>query len=217
MESNMELPQLSSEEIRVLGALIEKSVVTPDYYPLTLNSLTTACNQRSSRNPVVDYDEETVVLALNSLKAMSLAATAVGGGSRATKYKHNFLTVYPMSEGELAVLCLLFLRGPQTMGELKSNAGRLHEFHSLDAVKEVLQKLSSSEMPFVKELPKRSGQKEERYMHMFIHFNEEDFVTETPEPARRHVSDLEARVEALETELAEVKSKLDQLYRELNG
>jgi uncharacterized protein YceH (UPF0502 family) len=217
MENNNSLPELSTEEIRVLGSLIEKSVVTPDYYPMTLNALTTACNQKSSRNPVVDYDEETVVLALNSLKAMSLVATAVGGSNRAVKYKHNFLTLYPMSEGELAILCLLFLRGPQTMGELKSNSGRLHEFHSLEAVKEALQKLISTEISFVKELPRHSGQKEQRYMHTFMQFNEEDFVFETPEPSKRYVYDLEARVQMLEAELSELKIKLNQLYKELNG
>lgn len=217
MENNQELPQLNNEEIRVLGALMEKSIVTPDYYPMTLNALTAACNQRSSRKPIVDFDEETVVLALNSLKAMSLVATAVGGSSRATKYKHNFLTVYPLSEGEMAVLCLLFLRGPQTMGELKNNSGRLHEFHSLEAVEEALQKLSTAKVSFVKELPKRSGQKEQRYRHLLGDFNEDDFQDETPEPARKHVSELEERVLVLETELAGLKLKLEHLYRELLG
>src|SRR6218665_2878097 len=114
MDTDKTLPQLSAAEQRVLGALIEKSKTTPDYYPMTLNALTAACNQKTSRRPVVDYDEETVVLALNSLKGQSLVSTAVGGTARTTKYKHNFTTVYPLSNAELAVLCLLFLRGPQT-------------------------------------------------------------------------------------------------------
>ena len=166
MDSTTNLPLLNPIEIRVLGALIEKSKTTPDYYPMTLNALTSACNQKSSRKPVVDYDEETVVMALNNLKSQSLVSTAVGGSIRAVKYKHNFTTVYPLSDGELAIMCLLFLRGPQTPGELNTNSARLHEFRSLESVVECLNKLINSESPFVKELPKRSGQKETRFAHL---------------------------------------------------
>src|SRR3954464_9762497 len=120
MDNVKPLPNLSAEEQRVLGALIEKSKTTPDYYPMTLNALTAACNQKTSRSPVVDYDEETVVMALNSLKGQSLVATAIGGGSRVIKYKHNFVTVFDISPEELAILCLLMLRGPQTPGELNT-------------------------------------------------------------------------------------------------
>lgn len=218
MENLNNAPKLNDIEIRVLGSLIEKSVVTPDYYPMTLNSLTAACNQRSSRKPVVDYDEETVVIALNSLKAMSLIATAVGGSSRVTKYKHNFTTVYPMSEGELAILCLLFLRGPQTPGELNTNSGRLHEFHSLESVHDALLKLTAHDPPFVKELAKRAGQKEARYMHLIGDHDmasEEDTYVE--EPARRSVSNIEQRLSDVENELAEVKEKLEKLMKELLG
>lgn len=217
MENTAELPHLNEIEIRVLGSLIEKSVTTPDYYPMTLNSLTAACNQKSSRKPVVDYDEETVVLALNSLKAKSLVATAVGASIRATKYKHNFLTVYPCSEGELAVLCLLFLRGPQTPGELNTNSGRLHEFHSLDAVHEVLNKLSTCEPQFVKELPKRPGQKEARFAHLLGDIIEHDDEPLIQEPARRSVNEMEQRIIHLENEVAELKEKLDKLMKELLG
>jgi uncharacterized protein YceH (UPF0502 family) len=217
MENIAVLPHLNDVEIRVLGSLIEKSVTTPDYYPMTLNSLTAACNQKSSRKPVVDYDEETVVLALNGLKARSLVATAVGASIRATKYKHNFLTVYPCSEGELAVLCLLFLRGPQTPGELNTNSGRLHEFHSLEAVHDVLKQLATCEPPFVKELPKRAGQKEARFAHLLgdIIENEEEFSIQ--EPARRSVNEMEQRIMDLENQVAELKEKLDKLMKELLG
>jgi uncharacterized protein YceH (UPF0502 family) len=211
-----ELPLLSDVEIRVLGALIEKSKVTPDYYPMTLNSLTAACNQKSSRKPVVDYDEPTVVIALNSLKGMGLVATAVGGTSRTVKYKHNFTTIYPVSQAELAVLCLLFLRGPQTAGELNTNAGRLYEFSSLEEVQETLNKLSQHEPPFVKELARRPGQKENRFLHLFTEYIEsEEELAE--EPARRSVSDLEARLSAVEKELAEVKETVSKLMKELMG
>jgi uncharacterized protein YceH (UPF0502 family) len=217
MNYNNELPKLNEIEIRVLGSLIEKSKTTPDYYPMTLNALTAACNQKSSRHPVVDYDEETVVLALNQLKAQSLVAMAVGGSSRTNKYKHNFTTVFPLTDGELATMCLLFLRGALTPGEIKSNSGRLHEFHSLDGVHDVLQKLSSNEPSFIKELSKRAGQKETRYVQLFSEYIETEENNYVVEPARKSVSELDARVATLEKELQEVKEKLEKLMKELLG
>ncbi len=212
-----ELPQLSDEAVRVLGALIEKSKTTPDYYPMSLNAVTAACNQKSSRHPVVEYDEETVVIALNALKGRSLVAMAVGGTSRTNKYKHNFLTVYPVTDGELAALCLLFLRGPLTPGEINSNSGRLHEFSSIESVNEVLAKLAAHEPPFVKELPKRSGQKEARFTHLFAPVNESLEPALAVEPARRSVSEMETRLEAVEKELAGLKEKVEKLIKELMG
>lgn len=217
MELYKTLPVLTDEEIRVLGALIEKSKTTPEYYPMTLNALTAACNQKSSRKPVVEYDEETVVIALNSLKAMSLVSTAVGGSSRTIKYKHNFTTVYPLSEGELAILCLLFLRGPQTPGEINTNSGRLHEFSSIESVIETLNKMSLGEIPFVKELAKRPGQKEARFIHLLTD-KVPDMSDEThEEPARKSVSELEARLSKVENELGDVKQTLAELIKELKG
>jgi len=215
MESNTNLPLLNAIEIRVLGSLIEKSKTTPDYYPMTLNALTAACNQKSSRKPVVEYDEETVVMALNSLKSQSLVSTAVGGSIRSVKYKHNFTTVYPLSDGELAIICLLFLRGPQTPGELNTNSARLHEFRSLEGVIECLNKLMNSTTTFVKELPKRAGQKETRFAHLLggeIIVDEEEIHEE---PARKHVSDLESRLAKVEQELADVKEVLAKITKDL--
>jgi uncharacterized protein YceH (UPF0502 family) len=215
MESTKSLPILTPIEIRVLGSLIEKSKTTPDYYPMTLNALTAACNQKTSRRPVVDYDEETVVMALNSLKSQSLINTAVGGSIRSVKYKHNFTIVYPLTDGELAIMCLLFLRGPQTPGELNTNSARLHEFRSLEGLQDALNKLTKGENAFVKELPKRAGQKEARFAHLL----EEEILfddDETPEePARRHVSDLETRLAAVELELGEVKETLAKITKDL--
>lgn len=217
MSITLELPQLGAEEQRVLGALIEKSKTTPDYYPMTLNALTAACNQKSSRRPVVNYDEETVVMALNSLKAQSLVSMAVGGSMRTNKYKHNFVTVFPLTDAELAVLCLLLLRGPLTPGEINSNSGRLHEFVSLESVNETLQRMANHQPPYVKELTRRPGQKETRYVHLLGHV-EEDLGEETVvEPARKSVNELEARVSALEIELETVKQNLDRLMKELLG
>ncbi|MBL7912695.1 MAG: YceH family protein [Bacteroidia bacterium] len=215
MESSTTLPTLNAVELRVLGSLIEKSKTTPDYYPMTVNALTAACNQKTSRKPVVDYDEETVISALNSLKSQSIVSTAVGGSIRAVKYKHNFTTVYPLTDGELALLCLLFLRGPQTPGELNTNSARLHEFRSLEGVHDALNKLMNSASPYVKELPRKAGQKETRFIHLLgdtTNF-EEDETHE--EPARKNVSDLEARLTAVELELAEVKETLAKITKDL--
>lgn len=217
MELYKTLPILSDEEIRVLGALIEKCKTTPEYYPLTLNALTAACNQKSSRKPVVEFDEEAVAIALNSLKAQSLVSTAVGGSSRTIKYKHNFATVYPLSEGELAILCLLFLRGPQTPGEINTNSGRLHEFSSIDSVQQTLNRMSHGDMPFVKELAKRPGQKEPRYMHLLTNAIPDAVGEKQEEPAKRSVSDIEFRVSSLEKELGEVRQTLADLIKELKG
>jgi uncharacterized protein len=218
MEEGYHLPQLTQEEVRVLGALMEKSKTTPDYYPMTLNSLTAACNQKSSRNPVVEYDEATVVLALDGLKRKGFVSPVIGGGSRTNKYKHNFNNMFDIPNGGVAALCLLFLRGPLTPGEINSNSGRLHEFQSLDSVVDILKQLASYEMPLVKELPKRPGQKEARFIHLFSPVSEEaESEFSVAEPARKSVSNLEQRVENLEKELADVKEKLEKLMRELMG
>lgn len=219
MNNQKELPVLSAVEARVLGSLIEKSKTTPDYYPMTLNALTAACNQKTSRFPVTEYDDETVVLALNNLKAQSLVATAVGGGSRVIKYKHNFTTVHEIEPNELTILCLLMLRGPQTPGELNTNSARLYEFRSLEEVYSVLTKLMNSETPYVVELAKRPGQKEVRYGHLLSGEISEELNSAHPElpqePARKHVNEMEARIVVLETELAEVKEALAKIMKEL--
>ncbi len=218
MEDNKALPILSLPEIRVLGALMEKSKTTPDYYPMTLNALTMACNQKSSRKPVVEYDDETVVLTLDSLKKKGLTSTATGGSSRATKYKHNFAIVFPVVPNQVAVMCLLFLRGALTPGEINSNSGRLYEFESLDDVQEVLEQLANNTPPYVVQLPKRSGQKEARYAHLFAGEPDLNYEEDTiAEPARKSVGELEARVATLEENYAQLKEDFDKLMKELMG
>ncbi len=215
MESK-ELPILNAIEIRVLGSLIEKSKTTPDYYPMTVNAITLACNQKSSRHPVVEYSEETVLNAIKSLKAQSLVSIAIGGGSRAVKYKHNFLTLYPLLPAELAIMCLLFLRGPQTPGELNTNSARLHEFSSLASVHEVIDKLGSQQPPFVKETSKRAGQKETRIIHTFgENVDSEEGETTAEAPVAKKQSDVELRLAQVEKELAEVKETLAKITKEL--
>jgi uncharacterized protein YceH (UPF0502 family) len=214
MDSKITLPVLNAEELRVLGVLMEKSKTTPEYYPMTINSLTTACNQKTSRKPVVNYDEETVVQALNTLKRRGLISTATGGSIRSVKYKHNFAIVFPVLPSEVAIVCLLMLRGPQTPGELNTNSGRMHEFESIEEVQAVLERLSSPEIPFLVQLPRRPGQKEARYAHLLCgtpEFNDDDF--EDDAPVRSH--GLEARVTKLETELAELREAFDKLMKEL--
>lgn len=211
------LPILNAEEIRVLGVLMEKSKTTPEYYPMTLNSLTAACNQKTSRKPVVSYVEETVVLALDSLKKKGLISTATGGGSRTVKYKHNFAIVFPVVPAEVSLICLLLLRGPQTPGELNTNSGRLYEFESIEEVQQTLEKLAQEEIPYLIQLSRRAGQKEVRYTHLLagIPNPEEEDLPE--EPARKSVSELESRLSKVETELADLKEAFDKLMKELTG
>jgi len=182
---------------------------------MTINSLTAACNQKTSRKPVVQYDEETVVLALNTLKKRGLISTATGGSIRSVKYKHNFAIVFPVVPAEVAVICLLMLRGPQTPGELNTNSGRLYEFESIEEVQEVLERLSSPEMPFLTQLPRRPGQKEVRYAHLLSgtpEFTEDEAFDDS---AAKHSGGLEARVAKLESDLANLQEAFDKLMKEL--
>ncbi|WP_158825083.1 YceH family protein [Mucilaginibacter lacusdianchii] len=213
------LPKLTNEEIRVLGALMEKSRTTPEYYPLTLNALVTACNQKSARKPVVNYDDDTVVRTLDTLKKKGLISTATGGSSRATKYKHNFAIAFPVIPSEVAIICLLLLRGPQTPGEINTNSGRLYEFESLDDVQQALEKLSSGDIPYLTLLPRRTGQKEARYMHLLgetLDISEDD-EPETTLPSGSSVTALEARVAHLEEELTNLREEFNKLMKELMG
>ncbi len=209
------LPILDAAQIRVLGALMEKSKTTPDYYPMTLNGLAAACNQKTSRKPVVQYDDSTISTALNALKIAGLISTATGGSIRNIKYKHNFAIVFTVLPSEVAVMCLLFLRGPQTPGEINTNSGRLYEFETLEEVSQTLEKLASE--GYIKQLPKRPGQKEQRYMHLFAGddetFEEEYIADEAP----KNNNELEERLTKVEEELAELKTNFDKLMKELMG
>lgn len=219
MEEIKQIPELTAEEIRVLGSLIEKSKTTPEYYPMTLNGLQTACNQKTSRKPVVQYDESTVIAALDSLKRKGLISTVVGGGSRVTKYKHNLAIQFPLLPQEVAVLCLLFLRGPMTGGEINSNSGRLYDFESLDDVQELLNKLADEEPKYIQQLSKRPGQKEARYVHLFSPFDEASFDDSSnssdPPAASNRIAALEERVETLEDQLSKLQTAFDKLMEEL--
>lgn len=209
MEDIKPLIQLNLIEQRILGVLLEKSKTTPDYYPMSINGLTAGCNQKTSRNPVVSYDEETVTLSLNALKIKGLVSTVTGGGSRTVKWKHNLAIVYPLLPSELAVISLLLLRGPSTPGEINTNSGRLYEFETIEEVVENLQKLAADEPPYVKQLAKRPGQKELRYMHLFG--GTEPLEDSEPEESINSNSNLEERVAKLEQEILELKELVNLL------
>jgi hypothetical protein len=165
----MDTPELniSEIEVRVLGSLIEKDITTPDYYPLSLNALVNACNQKNNRDPVMALDENSVRQALSSLQERRMAGPAGGADSRVTKYEHRLQEVFNFDRREIALICVLLLRGPQTPGELRGRSDRMYRFETLDDVQSALQRLMDREPPLVRILPRQAGTKESRYMHLF--------------------------------------------------
>jgi len=157
--------QLTEAEVRVLGALVEKEITTPEYYPLSVNALMNACNQKSNREPVMTLDEEAVRQALRSMSEQALVRSA-GGDSRVAKFEHRLNELYNFHRHEIAVLCVLMLRGPQTPGELRTRAERMYAFEDLEAVHAALNLLMRREPALVKVLPRQPGTKESRYMHL---------------------------------------------------
>jgi uncharacterized protein YceH (UPF0502 family) len=151
----------------VLGSLIEKDITTPDYYPLSLNAVVNACNQKNNRDPVMRLDEDAVRAVLESLQAQRLAGPASGADSRVTKYEHRLQEVFNFDRREIAILCVLLLRGAQTPGELRGRTERMYRFEALDDVHATLDRLSQREPPLVAVLPRQPGTKESRYMHLF--------------------------------------------------
>ena len=202
--------ELTATEVRVLGCLIEKEMTTPDYYPLTLNSLTTACNQKSNRDPVLELDETDVVKALDRLRHNGFAMQASGEGSRVPKYGHNLEAKLHFEPEQLAILCELFVRGPQTLGELRTRCERMRPFADLAAVEEVLTELM--EMPLVVKLPRQPGRKEQRYAHLFSGPPElpETTAAPPPETARLKVAAEDDRIRKLEEELAALRAEFEE-------
>ena len=210
---------LSAEEVRVVGALIEKQVATPEYYPLTLNALTNACNQINNRDPVVSYDEATVSHALESLRDKKLAREVRTADGRVPKYRQVFEEVYGLSRAELAAMCVLMLRGPQTAGELRGRTERLYPFSDLSFVEATLEGLgerAERRPPLVVKLPRQAGRKESRYAHLLSGPVDveaaEAAAAESPRRASRAGDD--GRVGRLEEELAAVRREVDELRRE---
>jgi uncharacterized protein len=199
---------LDHVEIRVLGCLVEKQRTTPDAYPLSLNSLRAACNQSTNRDPVVEYDEPTIRSALDRLSRRGWVRLASGPGSRAVKYRHLLDDALELPGPELALLTVLMLRGPQTPGELKLRAERLHPFESLAAVEGTLVELVGREL--VARLPRRPGQKEERYTHLLGDQESPDHATRPEEAGDERISALEERIARVEEELATLRTRLPQ-------
>ena len=208
---------LSEIETRVLASLVEKQMTTPEYYPLTLNALTTACNQKNNRNPVTAYTEDQVSQALETLREKNLSYVFYGSTSRVPKYKHVMPEVLHLKPPEVALLSALMLRGPQTPGELRSNASRLHEFHSLEEIEEILNVLMSREEdPLVARLPRQAGQKEIRFVHLFSGEVPVDEITEPTSPRRVSATSQTDRVTKLEEEVASLKSHVQDLQQQFD-
>ena len=206
---------LTPAEVRVLGSLIEKEITTPEYYPLSLNALASACNQISNRDPVVSFDEKTVARALESLREKQLIWMVTGVG-RVPKYEHRFTEQLKLAAQEVAVLCVLMLRGPQTAGEIRGRTGRLYEFKQLEEVELTLQVMMSAEPPLVTRLPRQPGTKESRYAHLLsgeVQVEEREVATRV-EPATLEVRDENERIARLEQELTRVRGELTDLKRE---
>ncbi len=214
---------LDEVEVRVLGALVEKQLATPDYYPLTLNALMHACNQLSNRDPVVVYDEQTVERAVDSLRGKNLAYVFYGSESRVPKYKHVMAEIFHLSPPELAAMCVLMLRGPQTVGEVRGRTGRLHNFADLAEVEATLDGLSKKDEPLVTKLPRQAGRKDARYAHLLGGMpviEEESEEKHTGARVRvagadgERVARLEAEVEAMRGEIAELKRQFDEFRKQ---
>jgi len=212
---------LTETEVRVLGSLIEKDITTPEYYPLSLNALVNACNQKSNRDPVMQLNEDAVRDALDGLQQQRLAGPARGADSRVTKYEQRLQEVFNFTRAEIAVLCVLLLRGPQTPGELRGRSDRMHRFEALEDVQSALQKLMQREPPLAKVLPRQPGTKESRYAHLLAGDVAE---AETSVPAgataernpadAEHIAHLEEEVADLRREISEVRDQLERFRRQ---
>jgi hypothetical protein len=210
---------LTPVETRILGCLLEKERLTPENYPLSLNSLTAACNQSTNREPVVGYDEKTVDAGLTSLREKKLASVIFGAGSRVQKYRHKVLEHYTLTPPEVALLCVLMLRGPQTPGELRSRTERMHSFENGNEVQAQLDELGRSESPLVRVLPARPGQKERRYIQLFSAEQPEESEPSytdhsAQESSRGDASPAASKVDALAGEVATLRAELEKLREE---
>jgi uncharacterized protein YceH (UPF0502 family) len=201
---------LNEVEVRVLGCLIEKEMTTPEYYPLSLNALTNACNQKSNRDPVMALAEEDVVRALNRLRFNQLTVVS-GESSRVAKYRHLLAENKGLVPAELAVMCELLVRGPQTVGELRTRAERMHSFPDLESVEEVLRELMEREQPLITRMTRQPGRKESRYAQLFAGKPVEHAAEEggaPPEPARQRVMAENERIVKLEEEMATLREEV---------
>ena len=208
---------LTDIEARVLGSLIEKQVTTPEYYPLTLNALTLACNQKNNRYPVTSYTENQVSEAVERLREKNLSYVFYGSTSRVPKYKHVMPEVMHLSHPEVALMCVLMLRGAQTLGELRGNASRLHDFSSLEEVEQTLNGLITRDEPLVARLPRQPGKKEGRFAHLLSGEINLEALAESERaaaaaPTRR--ASLEQKVDELAAEVEKLKEQFEQFRKQ---
>lgn len=202
--------RLDPVEARVLGALIEKEITTPDYYPMTLNALVSACNQKSNRHPVVTFGEDAVLDALDRLRPKKLVLKMVSSGSRADKYAHRLSEVWNLGRREAALLCVLLLRGPQTPGELRDRTERMHAFEDLAGVESCLRRLEEEPLKLVTQLPRQPGTKELRWAHLLSgEVKLEEMRAERPSSLEAEVAELRERVEELSRQFAEFRSQFE--------
>ncbi|HET8667067.1 MAG TPA: DUF480 domain-containing protein [Terriglobales bacterium] len=217
---------LDDIETRVLGSLVEKDITTPDYYPLSLNALINACNQKNNRDPVMNLDEDAVRQALHGLQEKRLAGPAGDADSRVSKYEHRLQEVFNFTRGEMAVICVLLLRGPQTPGELRGRSERMHRFEDISELQSVLQRLMQREPPLVKVLPRQPGTKEARFAHLFsgdvqgggpetVASTEAASISPRTASADRAVSADDGRIARLEEEMAALRSEIADLKQQL--
>lgn len=214
---------LDRVEIRVLGSLVEKEITTPDYYPLSLNALVNACNQKSNRDPAMELDESAVRAALRALDDKALARSAVAGDSRVAKYEHQLQEAFNFTRPEIAILCELMLRGPQTPGELRGRASRLHPFEDLSVVHSTLQRLMHRDPPLVKLLARQPGTKEARYAQLLSGDDVEEISPDArneapPEPIQagsaERIAQLEEQIAGLKTDIADLKQQFADLRKQ---
>ncbi len=209
---------LTFEEIRIIGSLIEKELTTPEYYPLTVNALKNACNQKSNREPVVSFDEKTIEAMLDKLRDKALVRRVTGSDIRVPKYRQNFTEEMKFSSEEIAVMCVLMLRGPQTPGEIKSRSGRMFNFESLAQLDGVLQSLTNREKPLIIKLPRQTGMKESRYAHLLSGMPDfESLNNNTPAAVpvdAGKIAELEEQVDILRGELQELKQQFSRFKQQ---
>jgi uncharacterized protein YceH (UPF0502 family) len=213
-EQHTNFPTLDFAEVRVLGCLIEKERSTPDYYPMSINALTQACNQKTNREPVTDFGEGDIEDTLAALQRKRLVGTASGAGSRVLKYRHALAEVIGLSEAALATLTVLMLRGPQTVGEIRGRSGRMHEFDSLDEVEEVLQTLAAREPSLVVALERQPGQKEARYAHLLAGEPEVEAIVVSSTVAGNRLDQLEDEVLRLREELETLRAAFETFRKQ---
>ena len=211
---------LTEIETRVLGSLIEKDITTPDYYPLSLNALVNACNQKNNREPVTYFDEQTVREALSTLQEKRLAGPAGGADSRVTKYEHRLQEVFNFDRREIAVLCVLLLRGPQTPGELRSRTDRMYHFEALEDVVSTLERLNQRDPSLATVLPRQPGTKEARYMHLFSGQPQAAVVLASDSSAQSFAQSAASpadRLTHLEQEVSRLREEVSSLQRQMDA